>query len=90
MEAPQDAPWLPPGQAATEKFPVVGETAPNMGWNRESFRLDVGVALSATRFFRSFSGGRRLEARVEGPRLTRAQGLLEDQAEFLRGRGVAL
>jgi len=46
------------------------------------------VALSATRFFRDFAGGRRLEAQVEGLRLSGARGLLEDQAAFLRGAGI--
>lgn len=32
---------LPPGQSATDKFPVVGESAPLPGWDRDSFRLDV-------------------------------------------------
>jgi DMSO/TMAO reductase YedYZ molybdopterin-dependent catalytic subunit len=48
------------------------------------------VALSATRFFRDFGGGRRLEARVEGLRLEGHHGLLEDQAGFLRSRGARL
>jgi DMSO/TMAO reductase YedYZ molybdopterin-dependent catalytic subunit len=46
------------------------------------------VALSATRFYRDFAGGRRLEARVEGLKLSGARGLLEDQASFLRGADV--
>ncbi|HZR34593.1 MAG TPA: molybdopterin-dependent oxidoreductase [Nevskia sp.] len=46
------------------------------------------AALSATRFYRDFAGGKRLEARVEGLRLAGARGLLEDQAAFLRGAGV--
>ena len=49
-----------------------------------------GVALSATRFFRDFPGGRRLAARVEGLRIRRAQGLLEDQAAFLAAAGVPI
>ncbi|MDR3415701.1 MAG: molybdopterin-dependent oxidoreductase [Nevskia sp.] len=48
----------------------------------------VDTALSATRFFRDFGGGQRLAAKVEGLRLERARGLLEDQAEFLRNAGV--
>lgn len=37
-----DSDWLPPGQAPTQKFPIVGETAPAPGWSREQFRLTVG------------------------------------------------
>jgi DMSO/TMAO reductase YedYZ molybdopterin-dependent catalytic subunit len=48
----------------------------------------VDVALSATRFYRDFGGGRRLAAQVEGLRLSGARGLLEDQAAFLRAAGV--
>ncbi len=47
------------------------------------------AALSATRFYRDFAGGRRLEARVEGLRLAGARGLLEDQAAFLRDADVS-
>ncbi len=48
----------------------------------------VEVALSATRFFRDFAGGRRLAAQVDGLRLSAQRGLLEDQAAFLRDAGV--
>jgi DMSO/TMAO reductase YedYZ molybdopterin-dependent catalytic subunit len=37
-----DGDWLPPGQAPTQRFPIVGETAPAPGWNRERFRLEIG------------------------------------------------
>lgn len=43
----------------------------------------VDVACSATRFFRDFNRGQRLAARIEGLRLERASGLLEDQERFL-------
>lgn len=43
----------------------------------------VDAACSATRFFRDFSNGRRLAARIEGLRVERLGGLLEDQAAFL-------
>lgn len=48
----------------------------------------VDVACSATRFFRDFPGGQRLAARIEGLRLERATGLLEDQEAFLRARNL--
>ncbi|MGQ0619501.1 MAG: molybdopterin-dependent oxidoreductase [Panacagrimonas sp.] len=44
----------------------------------------VDVACSATRFFRDFARGQRLAARIEGLRIERASGLLEDQDVFLR------
>jgi hypothetical protein len=37
-----DGVWLPPGQAVTGKFPVVGETAPAAGLTAASYRLQVG------------------------------------------------
>lgn len=46
----------------------------------------VDAACSATRFFRDFSNGRRLAARIEGLRAERLRGLLEDQATFLQAR----
>ncbi len=33
--------WLPPGQAETNKFPIVGETAAAANWSSEAFRLTV-------------------------------------------------
>lgn len=33
---------LPPGQSLTDKFPVVGETAPAPGWSNRSCRLEIG------------------------------------------------
>lgn len=48
----------------------------------------AGTALSATRFYRDFAGGRKLAALVEGLRLSETRGLLEDQAAFLRAAGV--
>ncbi len=46
------------------------------------------VALSSTRFFRETKAGKRIEANVEGLRLSNYQGLLEDQEAFLREKGV--
>ncbi len=46
-----DAPWLPPGQAATEKFPVVGETAPAPGLSAESYRLDIAGLVERPRSY---------------------------------------
>jgi len=48
------------------------------------------VALSATRFFRDFSGGRRLAAKVGGLLINGASGLLEEQREFLLAAGATL
>ncbi|HKY89454.1 MAG TPA: molybdopterin-dependent oxidoreductase [Nevskiaceae bacterium] len=45
----------------------------------------VDVACSATRFFRDFSNGRRLAARIDGLTVENARGLLEDQEAFLHG-----
>lgn len=46
--------------------------------------------LSATRFVSTADDGTRLEAKVDGVRLARASGLLEDQETYLRSRGVDL
>lgn len=46
--------------------------------------------LSATRFVSTAADGTRLEAKVDGVRLARASGLLEDQEAYLRSRGVDL
>jgi hypothetical protein len=49
-----------------------------------------GCALSATRFFERDQDGREQGALVAGLELAGASGLLEDQEEWLRARGVAL
>jgi DMSO/TMAO reductase YedYZ molybdopterin-dependent catalytic subunit len=41
MTAESTIDWLPPGQAVTEKFPVVGETAPAPGLSADSYRLEL-------------------------------------------------
>lgn len=41
MDDQKSASWLPPGQAATEKFPVVGEAAPAPGLEARDWRLTV-------------------------------------------------
>jgi len=46
------------------------------------------AAMSATRFFRDFSNGRRLAARVEGLRLREFSGLLDEQRDFLLANGA--
>ncbi|HEX4871614.1 MAG TPA: molybdopterin-dependent oxidoreductase [Nevskiaceae bacterium] len=47
-----------------------------------------GAFLSATRFFRDFSSGKRLAAQVQGLSLRRCSGLLESQEAFLREQGA--
>jgi DMSO/TMAO reductase YedYZ molybdopterin-dependent catalytic subunit len=41
MESQLSAAWLPPGQTATEKFPVVGESAPAPGLDARHWRLAI-------------------------------------------------
>ena len=51
MSADARADWLPPGQAATDKFPVVGETVPAPGLDRESCRVEVSGLVERPRGF---------------------------------------
>ncbi len=48
-EARED--WLPPGQAVTDKFPVVGETAPAPGLDAHRCRVEVAGLVKHARSF---------------------------------------
>ena len=51
MSAATSAGWLPPGQAATEKFPVVGEIAPAPGLSAETCRFEIDGLVECGRSF---------------------------------------